>query len=118
MGPVFGRPSSPPPARSARRRWNMRIGRRHRVALAVLALALAGCAPAFRPVGNPGQRMDLYGFSILPPQGPGWLVDQGASGPRSVAFGKALAKGAVPVTLVATASAAEVPPEITARDAE
>src|SRR5262245_45011675 len=96
---------------------NMRIGRRCWTMLAILFLLLTGCAPAFRPVRNPGRRMDLYGFSVLSPQGSGWFVGERGSDPRGVMFGKALVKGPVP-TLVAIASAADVPSEIIARDAD
>ena len=95
----------------------MGFERRTQVILAsLLVLLLAGCAPAFRPVRNPAQRLDLYGFSILPPQGSGWLRDESGSGAGRVMFGKALARGPLP-TLIAIASAA-IPPEISANDAD
>ena len=95
----------------------MRIRGRSRASVALLSLLLAGCAPALRPIRNPDQRIDLYGFSILPPQGSGWLMHESGSGSRGVMFGKAFAQGPVP-TLLAMASAADVPPEITAADAD
>lgn len=94
----------------------MRIPGRCQAVLGLLAILLVGCAPVFRPV-SPGQRMNLHGFSILPPQGSGWLMAESDSGPRRAMFGKAFGRGPLP-TLVAVASAADMPPEITARDAD
>jgi len=39
----------------------------------IMVLALVGCATSgFIPVQDPTVRIESYGFSILPPQGPGW----------------------------------------------
>ncbi len=49
-----------------------------------MVLVLVGCGAGtagLTPVGPPGQRMQLDGFSILPPQGEGWFVAEPSPSP-------------------------------------
>ena len=57
----------------------------------IVLLALIGCAtPGFTPVQDQTVRIEAYGFSILPPPGPGWyrLTDVHLRGSDGVGFGK------------------------------